>query len=162
MYIRLRLLSFVVLALAAFALPAARVPSTALAQPGSDDALLRRLGAAGAVRVERHSETSSVRFLAAAPGQALASPSLAAPGASPEQVARAFLADYGQLFGIRNQDSELSLMRSVAGGAASTFVRFQQRHAGVPVLGGELVAQVRGGGVATVSGEALPELAVVC
>ncbi|MBC8078553.1 MAG: M4 family metallopeptidase, partial [Chloroflexales bacterium] len=114
----------------------------------------------GPVRIARHSETGSVRFLAADVGQALSSPSLAAPSASPEQVARAFLAEYGQIFGIRNQEGELSLMRSVAGGAASTFVRFQQRHAGVPVLGGELVAQVRAGGVATVSGEALPNLAV--
>ncbi|MBC8077552.1 MAG: hypothetical protein H7Y32_15870, partial [Chloroflexales bacterium] len=124
-----RLISFVALTLILLALPASRLPAVALAQPGSDDALLRRLGTAGPVRIARHSETGSVRFLAADVGQALSSPSLAAPSASAEQVARAFLAEYGQLFGIRNQEGELSLMRSVAGGAASTFVRFQQRHA---------------------------------
>jgi Zn-dependent metalloprotease len=160
MHFPTRLASFVILSFALLALSAAHLPAAALAQPGSDDALLRRLSASGPVSVERHSETGAVRFLAAAPGKSLAPPSLVTPSAGPEQVARAFLAGYGQLFGIRDQASELSLMRSVGGGAASTFVRFQQRHSGIPVLGGELVVQVRGGGVATVSGEALPGLSV--
>ena len=153
------LISSLALALVLVALPASRLPSVALAQPGSDDALLHGLGANGPVSVARHSETGAVRFLAAPTGKPFISPSLRGP-ASPEQVARSFFAGYGQLFGIRDQSSELGLMREVAGGAASTFVRFQQRYAGIPVLGGELVAQVQNGGVVTVNGEALPSLAV--
>jgi bacillolysin len=159
MHLPTRLTSFVILSLALLALSPAHHPA-ALAQDGSDEALLRRLSAAGPVTVARHSETGAVRFLAAPVGESLTTPSLAAPNASPEQVARAFFSSYGRLFGIRDQASELDLLRSVDGGAASTFVRFQQRYQGVPVLGGELVAQVRDGGVASASGEALPALSV--
>lgn len=85
---------------------------------------------------------------------------------SPETAARDFLDQYGRLFGLENPDAEL-VVKSVkpAGGAVagSTVVRFQQvveppedwnlTQESLPVLGGELVAQVSEGETRSVNGE---------
>src|SRR5262245_51292704 len=78
----------------------------------SDIALLRQLSqASGSTpRIVRHAETGKARFLDAGSAQPLWQPnSLAAT--TPEQASRAFLSAYGQLFGLRSQDRELSLMQ---------------------------------------------------
>ena len=131
------------------------------AGPGDDAALLARLASASgaAPQVFRHAETGKVRFLELPAAHPLAAaPSLIAP--SPEQAARAFLASYGPLFGIRAPAQELQLMQQEALPGRSV-VRFQQEYQGVPVMGGELIVQSDAQrAVVSASGEALPGLSL--
>ncbi|HEU5015232.1 MAG TPA: hypothetical protein VFT66_22095 [Roseiflexaceae bacterium] len=114
----------------------------------------------GQLQIERHAETGKVRFLATTPGQPIKRARTLTASATPEQAARSFLANYGALFGLRAQADELVAMREPAFGDRS-FVRFQQRYHGVPVLGGELVVQTDGQrNIVTANGEALPDITV--
>ena len=127
-------------------------------QPG-DAALIARLDRAtgGRTQIFRHAATGKVRFIGAPVGQPLQQPnSLAA--ATPEQASRAFLSTYGQLFGLRNPDRELSVMQQTTLHGRS-FVRYQQVYQGVPIVGGELIVQTdQQRAVLTANGEALPDL----
>ena len=77
---------------------------------------------------------------------------------SPQDAARMFLSQYGGLFGLRDQAEELRLMRTRSVDRGRAFVRFQQIHRGVPVLGGELIVQMdRASRVVSAGGEILPE-----
>jgi bacillolysin len=136
---------------------AAALPLT----PPPDDTLLSQLDQAsgGAARVFRHAETGKVRFIGMAPGRPL-QPANSLAAATPESAARAFLASYGPLFGLRDQARELTLMRQETLPGRS-FVRFQQRYLGVPVLAGELIVQTDARrAVVSANGEALPDLNV--
>ncbi|HEU4329272.1 MAG TPA: M4 family metallopeptidase [Roseiflexaceae bacterium] len=133
----------------------------AQAAPGlaSDSTLLAQLeqSSGGAVQIARHAETGKVRFLALDTTRPLPQQATQA-SATPEQVARTFLGSYGQLFGLRDPRSELSLMQQEQA-AGRSFVRFQQIYRGVPVLGGELIVQTTSKrGVASANGELLPDL----
>src|SRR5689334_378327 len=95
---------------ATFSVQAAGRPS-ASASTDTDTALLRQLSQAsgGQARIIRHAETGKARFLDTSSKQPLWQPSNLA-ATTPEQASRAFLATYGQLFGLRGQDRELTLM----------------------------------------------------
>jgi Zn-dependent metalloprotease len=127
--------------------------------PPTDAALLAQLNqlAGGGVQTAVHAATGKLRFLSAPAGRPIAAASgLAA--ATPEQAARAFLASYGQLFGLSSPDRELTLMQQEAL-AGRSFVRFQQVYQGIPVLAGELVVQTTAQrAVASTNGEILPGL----
>ena len=127
--------------------------------PATDTALLHQLRQAngGATRIARHAETGKARFLDAGSKQPLwQSNSLAA--ATPEQVSRAFLSIYGQLFGLRGQDRELDLMQQERLGGRD-FVRFQQVYQGIPVIAGEVVVQTnQQRAVMSANGELMPDL----
>ncbi|GAB4207668.1 MAG: hypothetical protein OHK0022_36200 [Roseiflexaceae bacterium] len=152
------LLLFVALVCGCLSAGAQAAPAAAPSQ-ASDSALLAQLEQAsgGAVQIARHAETGKVRFLALDNARPL--PQLAAlAAATPEQVSRAFLANYGQLFGLRDPQRELTLMQQERA-AGRTFTRFQQVYQGVPVLGGELIVQTTSQrGVASANGELLPDL----
>jgi hypothetical protein len=134
--------------------------------PAADQALLDRLQEAtgGTARVSYHAYTGQVRFFGTQAGQPLPRPEALAPDAPPEAAARAFLAEYGPLFGLSDQAQELAVLRQqeVEGGRA--FMRFQQVHSpfgdlrqGVPVLGGELIIQLDADrNVVSANGELLP------
>ncbi len=133
----------------------------AQAAPGQagDSALLAQLEQAsgGTVQIARHAETGKVRFLALDSARPLPQQAALA-SATPEQVSRAFLSTYGQLFGLRDPQRELTLMGQERT-AGRAFVRFQQVYQGVPVLGGELIVQTTGQrAVASANGELLPDL----
>ena len=114
----------------------------------------------GQLHIERHAETGKVRFLAATPGQPIKRPRSLSAAATPAQAARGFLDSYGTLFGLRSQVDEVVEMRDLTVGNGS-FVRFQQRYRGVPVLGGELVVQTDGQrNVVTANGEVLPDVTI--
>jgi bacillolysin len=127
----------------------------------TESALLRQLGQAsgGAVRIVRHAATGKARFVAAESKQPLwQTNSLAA--ATPEQVSRDFLSNYGSLFGLRGQDRELTLMRQERLGGRD-FVRFQQVYRGIPVIAAEIVVQTNAQrAVMTANGELLPDLQI--
>ncbi len=110
-------------------------------------------------KIERHSETGMVRFLTSRSGEPLAQPKALAAGASAEQAALNFLSEYGALFGVDDPQSQLRLMRQSDVENGRSFVRFQQVHQGIPVMGGELIVQLEASrSVRSVSGEALPQL----
>lgn len=114
----------------------------------------------GHVRISYHAQTGKVRFMGSEPSYAVPQPADLEAGASPEDAARGFLSAYGRLFGIDDQESQLTVMRSrpLEGRA---FVRFQQVHEGVPVFGGELIVQVDGdNNVVSANGEVSPDIAL--
>ncbi len=113
--------------------------------------------AGGRLRISFHAVTGQVRFLGADPAQPIKGSQPLLPGAAPETVARAFLADYGSVFGLTDQGRELTVMRSESLSDGRSFVHFQQTVGNVPVMGGELIVQVGSGqGIISANGELLP------
>ena len=132
------------------------------AERGSDlgAVRLRALAEAGA-RISYHAKTGKVRFIGVEPVQAIAVAASTSAVAEPETVARSFLGEYGTLFGIADQASELALERQETDALGGGIVRFQQRYRGIPVFGGELIVTTDATKrVLAVGGEVLPELAV--
>ena len=120
----------------------------------ASDALKRELGPG--VRVAAHGSTGQVRFVGTAAGRPIPRPAGVSATAPPREAARAFLARHRTAFGLRAADA-LQVTASKAGLAGRSAVRFQQLHAGVPVVGGELVVNLdRARNVLSVSGETLP------
>jgi Zn-dependent metalloprotease len=106
-----------------------------------------------------HAETGKVRFIGVSPDRSIAQPSVLGTDASPEEAGRAFLTTYGQLFGLKDQAQELTVIREKAADRGRSFVRFQQVYQGIPVLGGELIVQLDAGKNAiSANGEILPVL----
>ncbi len=122
--------------------------------PTADQALLSELRGNGA-RIERHGATGKVRFIVPTRGHAIATrAALGRPG-SPEAAAALFVARYGSLFGVPSAAQNLRLERSARAVGGATFVRYQQTHSGLPVLGGEINVQVgKAGDVISANGEA--------
>ena len=113
----------------------------------------------GKLRISRHAETGKVSFLGASPQTAIAQPALAPHMTAPEPAARAFLQEYGALFGVSDAEEELTVLAERSLEDGRSFVRFQQAHRGVPVMGGELIVQVQAdGAVVSANGEVLPGL----
>jgi bacillolysin len=134
-------------------LGALALASPALAASDKAAALKRELGPS--VKVAGHAETGQVRFVGAAPGDAI--PSGAAPGASAREAARSFLSAHGASFGVRDQARDLRVEASKTFRGGRSSVRFQQLLDGVPVLGGELVVNLDADrDVLAASGELLP------
>ncbi len=108
-------------------------------------------------RIAYRPETGKVRFIGSAPGKPISRPSGLSPSASPTVVARAFLDIQGKAFGISDQAKELTVISARAASAGRSVVRFQQTHEGVPVLGGELVANLDSSkNLLSVGGETVP------
>lgn len=156
----LRLVSLLLLVTLVWPAAAQSAPPARQSHP-SDESLIASIARASGAppAIFRHAETGAVRFLAAAPGSPIAAPTALA-AASPEAASRAFLASYGQLFGLSDEARELSVTRQESMRQRS-FVRFQQVYEGVPVLGGELIVQTDAQqAVVTAGGEVLPGLAL--
>jgi Zn-dependent metalloprotease len=110
----------------------------------------------GTAQIAYHAETGQVRFIGMTTNQPIERSSGLARSAPADTVARGFLDQYGSLFGLSDEATELRTTDEVAdeGGRA---VRFQQVYRGVPVLSGELVVNVDGAGnVVAAGGEVLP------
>jgi bacillolysin len=137
-------------------------PLAQIDTPGNDDPLIARLDheTSGRARIAYHAETGKVRFIGVDLQHAMPRPAGLAASATPELAARAFLSNYGALFGLADQARDLTVMRAPAY-AGQTFVRFQQRYQGIPVMGGELIVQVDGKrDVLSAKGEILPNLSL--
>jgi Zn-dependent metalloprotease len=143
--------------------PSAARQSQEFAAPTTNQALISQIqsSTAGQARISYHAETGQVRFIGTDLQHPVARPATLAAPTSPEQAALQFAQTYGQLFGLRDPASELSVMRSQTGDDGRSFVRYQQVHEGIPVLGGELIVQINGAGeLLSMNGEALPQLQV--
>ncbi len=141
--------------------PAAQSPYPAdIGEPGSEQTQ-NAVGIPQEFKIERHAETGLVRFLTSRSGTALAQPKTLAAGASAETAALNFFDEYGPLFGLDAPQAQLRLIRQSDTEDGRSFVRFQQVHQGIPVMGGELIVQLEATrDVRSISGEALPNLSV--
>ena len=131
--------------------------------PAQSQKLLTRLKQAAGTKatISCHTGTGKVRYVGTEPGQPLPKPSALASTASPEQAARSFMTDYGALFGLKDQATELHIKQNLKANQGKTFIRFQQQYQGVPVLAGELIVQVDSNRqVLSAGGELLPDLAL--
>ena len=102
---------------------------------------------------------SPVKFITIPPQNAVPKPRSLATDASDEQIARSFLGNYGQIVGVRSQQTELTLLKQERTANADGFVRFQQVYRTIPVMGGELNVHVnQQRNVTSVNGEILPNI----
>ncbi len=117
----------------------------------------------GTASVSFNSATGKARFVRTELSKPIPQPGGLPARATPEQAARGFLSEYGSLFGLTDQASQLSALGTNRTADGRTFVRFQQMHNGVPVIGGELIVQVasQGKGVVSAGGEAAAAAALV-
>jgi bacillolysin len=114
----------------------------------------------GSVQVEYHALTGMVRFIGASTESPVRNASKAA-GLSREDAARSFLQVYAPLFGIKDQAAELSVMKSKSAAGGRSFVKYQQRHKGLPVIAGELNVQMdQAGNVLSANGETSPDISL--
>ena len=82
-----------------------------------------------------------------------------ARNASDEQIARDFLGNYGQIMGVRSQQTELALIKQEHIADADGFVRFQQMYRTIPIMAGELNVHInKQRNVTSVNGEILPNI----
>ncbi len=131
-------------------------------QPDGNAALLAQLAQVtdDHVRVSHHAETGNVRFIGTDPRHPIQRPAGTASTVSSEQAARAFLSQYGSLFGIQDQAHEVRMLRTRTV-QRNGFTRFQQTYQGVPVLGAEVsVHTTTDANVVSAHGEIVPHLAV--
>jgi Zn-dependent metalloprotease len=113
------------------------------------------------IQVSYHPGTGKVRSLRASSGAAIRQPFAIARDATPEIAARSFLRRYGILFGITDPLKELTVKRERKADRGRSFVRFQQVHQGIPVIGGELIVQMDSAkNILSVNGEISPAPAV--
>jgi Zn-dependent metalloprotease len=114
----------------------------------------------GAANVYYHAGTGKVRFLGAQAGRALAQPYGLSADVAAAEAAQTFLGAYGGMFGLADAGQELTLKspnESLDRGRSK--VRFQQVYNGIPVLAGELVANLDAAkNILSVSGEILPDI----
>ncbi len=137
------------------------LPAQAAQNIKADPQLVKELekASSGKVDVAYHSKIGYARFI----GTELQNPIPTGlpSNAAPEDAARAFLSTYGKLFGLTNQKQELTVKREKSADGGRSFVRFQQKHKGIPVLGGELNVQTDAGkNIVSANGKVLPGLAV--
>jgi len=115
----------------------------------------------GKARISTHAKTGKVRFIGTELSHPIPQPAIFKAIASPEGAARGFLSTYGSLFGLTDQARELTVMRSKTVDDGRSFVRFQQVHDDVPVVGGELIVQVdSAGNTISANGEVLPDISL--
>ncbi len=114
----------------------------------------------GQARATVEAETGTLRFISTMPGRPIPQPSALPANASPEVAARGYLSVCGSLLGLRDQASDLKLMKQKQEAGRST-VRFQQQYQGIPVVGGEVIVQVDGNNnIVAVNKEVLPKIKV--
>jgi len=116
----------------------AATPTPSFPRDPQAAALLAQQGAT----ISYRAQTGIARFIAANPAQPI-QPSTELPAtASFSQAARSFVAQYGKLFGVKDQSQELTVAKETTPDKARAFVRFQQVYQGIPVFGGELNVQL--------------------
>lgn len=126
------------------------------AQTPTTNSPINRLLSQGA-NVARHSQTGYVRWIGAATGTTLDQP-VGLNRADTLNVANAYLAEYGNLFGLA-QASDATVAKTSTTQDGRQVVRYQQRYQGVPVIAGELQVQVnQAGELLSINGEVLPNL----
>ena len=116
------------------------------------------------LHITRHSRTGAVRLLRVEPGRAIPryafshATSADGGGAAAETAAIDFLGRYGSHFGIKKPSEELRVKRIRSADRGRSFVRLQQLHQGLPIIGGEVVVQLdAGNGIMSAHGKTSPD-----
>ena len=123
----------------------------------ADAAALKMQG----VRISHHGQTGKVRFIGADPKQPVDLPPGARVPQTALEAARAFSAEYGELFGLQNPAQELAFTKEARLPRNREKVRFQQMYKGIPVIAGEIVINLGPGRkLFSMSGEISPGLSV--
>jgi len=119
-------------------------PGDAANGTNSTDLLIERLNQVTdqKVRILRDPKTGRVRFIGTDLEHPVVLEGLPRFSVTPEQAGRSFLATYGTLFGLENADQELVVLREQSLQQGVHFVRFQQLHHSIPVLGGEIIVEM--------------------
>ncbi|MEI9477004.1 MAG: M4 family metallopeptidase, partial [Deltaproteobacteria bacterium] len=113
------------------------------------------------IRMETHAKTGKVRYIGVDPSNAIRQPAVLSANPTSEEAARGFLSKYGSLFGLTDHARELRVMHTKKTDRGRSFVRFQQSHSGIPVLGGELIVQVSSSNnIVSAQGKILPDIGV--
>lgn len=111
--------------------------------------------------IERHAGTGLVRFLTSRSGIGLSQPQSLLAGATSMEAAQNFLDTYGYLFGLDSPRQQLQKMREKIMDDGRSFVRLQQVYHNIPVMGGELIAQVDSSqNIRSIQGEISPDIQV--
>ena len=156
---RPRSAALVTVSMLAILVGAIGAPVSAQSRSGPDQELLGRLS--GRTRVSRNAETGHVGYLGGTARRPVATSAALGSPATARGAARAFVGQYGQLFGVTNPARELDVAGVARSGRGRTFVRYQQTYRGIPVIAGELIVQTdRDRDIVSVSGEASPDLKV--
>ncbi|MPY99034.1 MAG: hypothetical protein GEU97_13740 [Actinophytocola sp.] len=109
----------------------------------------------GTVTVKRD-ERGVVEFVGTEHGKPVRKPTQAAEASHAQQAAQ-YLRRYGALWALDRASSDAIATRTSASRGVGKLVRFQQAVDGMPVLGGELVVALDGGGnLRSVTGETTP------
>jgi cysteine-rich repeat protein len=125
-----------------------------------DPAGMQRLAAdsGGSAKISLHRATGAARFVRLEAGS-LRLPE--APSSSPVDLAGAFFAQYGGIFGVRNAAAELSPGELLVDHQGFSSVIYRQLHKGLPVLGGELRVHFdRDGNLIAANGSFAPDVTV--
>ena len=109
----------------------------------------------GVLQIDYNANTGAAHWVATE-GNVLTQ-EFAGQNLSAENVARAFLNNYGRLVGVAEQSSELQLQQVESDELGKQHVTFQQQQGGVEVFGADLNVHVDGeGAVQLVNGYTLP------
>ncbi|MFZ1267246.1 MAG: M4 family metallopeptidase, partial [Anaerolineae bacterium] len=115
----------------------------------------------GTVRLDIHPQTGYLRFIGTDPAHFLTAAPDGQVIVEPVAAALTFLQQYGTLFGLSDPAQELHVRHVRTSETGRSFVRFQQVHAGIPILAGEIIVELDAEShVYSVSGEILPGPAV--
>ncbi|MEK8090754.1 M4 family metallopeptidase [Thermithiobacillus plumbiphilus] len=110
-------------------------------------------------RMDRHGKTGQLTFIGADPLAPLALPA-AVSGLKGDDPAQAALERYAPLFGARGTGQAMQLLKRQDGKDGRSTSRYQQLYQGLPVIGGELLVNLRGRGLLAMSGELSPDLSL--
>ncbi|MEI8080771.1 MAG: M4 family metallopeptidase [Actinomycetes bacterium] len=104
-----------------------------------------------------NSTASTSKFQLTPPGQPISRAAGVPASASPQTLARSFLASTRSQVGPSDANTELDLKSVQPSAAHGKVVRFQQRVSGIPVLGGEVLVDLdKSGNVRSAASESLP------
>jgi Zn-dependent metalloprotease len=124
------------------------------------DQKLKDLCLGGDLNYTTNKKTGLVNFVGAQPGgSTLEIAGITSQTIPPEQAARGYLAACGQLFGLKDESTELEMKLESKVENGSSVLKFQQIHLGIPVLGGEMNVQLAdNNGIQMVNGGILPDI----
>src|SRR5690349_13943143 len=103
----------------------ARAVEQPTATPVSPDLQAAGLLTQQGATISYRSQTGAAHFISARPGQPIARAAGLAATAPRAQAARSFVAQYGKLFGIKDQANELNVLKEKEAAQGGAFVRFQ-------------------------------------
>jgi MYXO-CTERM domain-containing protein len=131
-----------------------------LMRPGGDAPARDVLAAASWLRVSSSRATGRIDALRASRDTVLVADDAAR---EPDDRARGFLAGYGALLGMsaaERDELDVTTRQRFTDDLGVTHVRLEQRHAGLAVLGGDLVVHMDARGVTGVNGTWIPDIRV--